>query len=138
MKKRNESNALKEAIGLLETKQAHQLVLLRYQFHLMYNSLQPINLIKNTLHEAATSPDLKNNIINNAIGLTTGFLSKKILIGASHNPVKKLLGTLIQFAITNFVANNAGSIASTGGNLLQLITKYKNEKKQRQAYREIR
>jgi hypothetical protein len=116
---KSEKDRLKETISLLEDKQAVELKLLKEQFHLTYESVKPFNLIKSTLHEVTSSPDIKENILNNVIGLTTGYLSKKVVVGGSHNSMRKLFGTLLQFTITNIVANYAGVIKTTGRNLLQ-------------------
>ena len=130
MKKKNGTDALNKAISSLQNKQAQELKLLKEQFHLTYESLKPINLIKSTFHEVAISPDIKNNIVNNVIGLTTGYLSKKVLMGTSHNPIKRLLGTLLQFAIANVVSKHSDKIKSTGENILLHILKYRKEKEQ--------
>jgi hypothetical protein len=55
---------------------------------------------------------LKSTLVSNAIGLTTGYLSKKIVLGASHNPVKKILGNVLQFIITNVVAKKTNTFQS--------------------------
>ena len=107
MKAKNESHELHKAIDLLQNKQAHELRLLKEHFQLTYESLKPINLIKNTFQEVASSPEVKNTIVNNAIGLATGYLSKKVLIGATHNPFKKILGAIVEFSIASFVAKRA-------------------------------
>ena len=107
---KNESDILKESISLLKEKQAVELILLKEQFHYAYESLKPINQIKSALHGITALPDIKNVIISNAVGLTTGYLSKKIMVGQSHNPLKKLLGTFLQFAIANVVAKHSGNI----------------------------
>lgn len=86
MKKKNETDALNEAISLLENKQAHELKLLKEQFQVAYESLKPINIIKSTFREVTSSPEIKNNIVNNAIGLTTGYLSRKVLVGQHTIP----------------------------------------------------
>lgn len=127
MKQKNETDALNEAISLLENKRAEELKLLKEQLHLVSESLKPINLIKNTWHEVASSPEIKNNIVNNTIGLATGYLTKKVLFGASHNPVKKLIGTLLQFAVANVVSKHSDGIKSTGENLLHRFLKYRKE-----------
>jgi hypothetical protein len=104
MKNINESIGLNEKIEMLQYRQAEELVMLKEQFYCVYESIKPINLIKNTLQEVTSSPDIKNNLVNSAIGLTTGFLSKKIWEGATSNPIKKLVGTFLEFAIANVVA----------------------------------
>jgi hypothetical protein len=113
MKKNYEKDDLAEDIRLLKEKQALELQLLRDQFQLTYESIRPINLIKNTLHEVVSSSEIRNNILNNVVGLATGYLAKKILLGASHNPVKKILGTIFQFAIASAVAKRKETAIET-------------------------
>jgi len=129
MKKKSPAEILKIEITFLKNKQAMELELLKDQFHVVRESLRPINLIQHTLDEVATSPGIKNNLVNNLIGFATGYLSKKILVGASHNPLKKLVGVVLEFAVANVVAKHPGAIKSTGGNLLQRLIKYRKERK---------
>jgi len=107
MKKITERETLRETIILLQARQAAELQLLKTQLHSTYESLKPINLIKNTFQEITSSPDVKNSLVNNAIGLATGYLSKKVLIGATHNPFKKIVGALVEFSVASFVAKRA-------------------------------
>ncbi|MGG9962575.1 hypothetical protein [Ferruginibacter sp. SUN106] len=107
MKKRNESSVLQNAILSLQRKQAQELDSLKEQFHITYESLKPINLIKNTFRDATSSPEVKSGLVNNAIGLATGYLSKKLLIGGTHNPIKKILGAIVEFSVASFVAKRA-------------------------------
>ena len=118
MKKPNETDASNELILLQEQQYETDLRLLREQFQIAYESLKPINLIKDIVHEVTTTPEIKNNLLSNAIGLATGFISKKLLIDTSHNPIKKVLGTVLQFAIGNVVSKHSDGIKTIGGNLL--------------------
>ena len=111
---KNEADALKDAINLLQNKQAHELRLLKEQFHITYDSLKPINLIKKGFLDVTASPDIKKTLINNAIGLATGYLSKKVLIGSSHNPIKKLLGTILEFAVASVVVKQVNNTVNEG------------------------
>jgi hypothetical protein len=45
------------------------------------------------------------NIIQNLIGVATGFISKKIFMGKSHNPIKSIIGTLIEVKLANYFSN---------------------------------
>lgn len=90
--------------------------------------LKPANLIKTVWNEVSSSPEIKHNILDNSLGLAAGFVSRKILIGKSHNPVRRLLGSLAQYGITNVVANNSNPIKNAGLSLLKLIFKKKNKK----------
>ena len=114
MKKSNKLKSLEEAIKRLKTQQTHELILLRNQFYLTYESLKPINLIKHTFKEASSSSEIKEGVVSNVIGLTTGYFTKAILIGSSASPVKKILGALLQFTVATLVAQNSDSIKSIG------------------------
>ena len=127
MNLKTESDTLKETIVFLQDKQAQELSVLREQFYTTYESIKPINLLKNAIDEITTSGEIKNNLIANVIGLATGYISKKVIIGASHNPVKNIFGTLLQFAIANVVSKHSETIKSTVGNILQRIFKNRNE-----------
>ena len=104
MKRKSETDALNEVIILLENKQVQELESLREQFNVTYESFKPINLIKSTFLEVTTSPEIKNSIVKNSIGLATGYITKKVLFGTSHNVIKRLFGTLLQFVIANVVS----------------------------------
>ena len=110
---------LKEAIQVLEDEQAVKKQVLREQFLLTYEGLKPINLLKNTLNEIASSPNLFDNILGTVVGLASGYVSKKIYIGTSGNIIRKLLGSLLQFGVTNVVANHPDAIKSFGQFILQ-------------------
>lgn len=119
MKKSTPADKLRESILLLELKQANDWHLLKEQFHTTYERLKPINVIKNTFKEAISAPDLKANIVNAAIGLTTGFAAKKIFTGVLSNPLTKLLGFIVEVVVANKVAKNAVEIKSFGSILLK-------------------
>lgn len=123
MKKRNETDALNDLIIIQEMKYANDLEQLKEQFHLAYESIKPINLIKNLFHEATTSPEIKTDLVSKAIGLGTGFISKKLLLGSSHNPIKKVFGTVFEFAVANLVSKHTDGIKLIGGNLLKHFLK---------------
>lgn len=125
MKKTNETEALNELIIIQELKYANDLAQLKNQFNVAYESVKPINLVKNFIHEVTASPEIKNDLLGNVIGLGSGFLSKKLLLGSSHNPIKKIIGTLFEFAVANIVSKNSEGIKTIGGNLLNHFFKKK-------------
>ena len=131
MKKNNPTDSLNLAIDILQKKKEVEFELLKEQFHVTYESLKPINIIKSTLSDVASSPDIRNNLLNNVIGLTTGYLSKKVLMGSSRNPIKILLGTLFQFAIAKIVSKHTEGIKSTGENILLNILSFKKKSNQK-------
>lgn len=116
---------LKNAIQLSEAEQTLKGKLLKEQFYLTYESFKPINLLRNSLNDIAKSPFLIDNILGTAVGLATGFISKKVFIGASGNKFKRLIGTILQFGITNIVAQNPDTIKSFGRSLIQHFSRKK-------------
>jgi hypothetical protein len=105
---------LKNAIQVLEVEQVVQEQKLREHFYLTYESLKPINLWKNALKEIFTSPDLMESIPGSTMGLLSGVIMKKIFIGKSENMFRKLIGSVLQFGITNIFAQNSDHIKSIG------------------------
>jgi hypothetical protein len=120
------SAALKDAIQLLEVEQEIKGQLLKEQLYIAYESLKPLNLLRHTLKEITSSPYMIDNISGGAMGLVSGFLSKKIFVGASGNLIRKLIGSILQFGITNVVAQNSGAIRSVGQALFHYFF-HKNE-----------
>lgn len=112
MKKVNETDTLNETIALLQNRQKQELRILKEQFELTYDSLKPLNIIKGAFKEMSTASDLKGNIINNIIGMSTGYITKKLVLGSSHNPVRQILGTILQFVITNVVTKHTDPVKS--------------------------
>ncbi len=117
----NSEKSLREAILELQEKRADEERILREQFHLAYESMKPINLIKNTFKEVVASKDLKDDLINTSIGLTVGYLSKRIFEGATNNPAKKILGTALMFGIKNIVAKNPETVKKLVHGLFKII-----------------
>jgi hypothetical protein len=105
---------LKSAIELLEVEHALKGQLLKEQVYLTYESLKPINVLRRTLKELTSSPYLIDNIPGTIMGLASGYLSKKLFTGGSGNIFRKLLGSILQFGVTNVVAKNSDVIKSTG------------------------
>jgi hypothetical protein len=120
MEKITSAAGLKNAILLLEADQVIQGQVLKEQFYFTYESFKPVNLIKSTLKDLASSPNLIDNILATAIGLATGFLSKKLFVGSSGNLFRKLLGSFLQAGVTNTVSQHPDTIKSFG----QLIFQY--------------
>lgn len=112
MKTQSESDQLNEKIAYLEFKQSSELLALKEQFELIYNGLKPQNVIKDIFSEIVSSPDIKGNLLSNAIGLATGYLSRRLLLGATSNPIKKIGGALLQFIITNVVTKESETYQS--------------------------
>lgn len=120
---------LKNAIQILEFEQAEKEQLLKEQVYFIYENLKPVNLIRNTLSEVASSPYLIDDILGATVGLASGYVSKRIAVGSSSSIIRKLLGTILQFGVTNIVAQNSNTIKSVGQFIYQHFLKKKENHK---------
>jgi hypothetical protein len=119
---------LKNAILLAKTEQATNAELLKEQAELTIKSLNPVNLFVNAISDVAKSPNLIENILVSAMGLATGYMSKKLVIGAAGGLVSKLLGNFLQIGVSNAVTHNGSAIKSIGLSIFKSIFHKKNAK----------
>jgi len=115
---------LKNAIQLLEIEQAMNKQLLKKQFHFTYESLKPINILNDTFKDILSSS--KGNIWDNVIGLATGYLTKKLVVGVSDNILRKIFGSILQFGVTKVVSQHPEAIKSFAHFIFQRVF-HKNE-----------
>jgi|SRR6185312_14530293 len=116
---------LRACIYLLEIKQANEKQLLKEEFKTTFESLQPANLIKKAFSDLTSAPNFKGGVLNTLLSLGAGFVSRKVIIGATHNPLKQLLGAILQMGVTSVVSKNGDGIKATITNLLD---KFLNKK----------
>jgi hypothetical protein len=126
------SVSLKNAIQLLEVEQGIKAQLLKDQVYLTFEGFKPVNLLKNALRDISSSPYLIDNILGTAMGIASGFLTNKIFVGRSGSIIRNLLGSVLQFGVTNVVAQHPETIKSLGEVIMQFILRKKgaNSKKQ--------
>ena len=114
MQDRSASEVLQSTIQLLEIHQSIKEEIFREQLNVAYERLKPLNLLRSTFQEVTSSPNLFENILGTTVGLATGYLSKKIMIGTSGNIFRKFFGFLMQVGITNTVAKHPETVNSIG------------------------
>jgi hypothetical protein len=120
------TTSLHEAIVRLEQKRKEQEQDLSAHFKHTYQSLQPINLLKNAFQGITSSPSTKGNLLKAALGLGAGFLSKKLFFGGSSSVFKKLLGTAVEFGVAKAVTNKSGNVMAKGWNLVKNLLAKRN------------
>jgi len=116
---------LRREIQLLEAEKAANGKLLKEQFVSTYESFKPASLLRSTLQDISSSPNLIENVIGTALGLGAGYLSRSILPGVTAMRFGKLLSPVIQVGVTNFVAKQSGNIRSAGELMLLRIFRKK-------------
>ena len=97
------------AIKRLERKKRMMEESLEDEVHAMLESMKPANILKHTLEEVRESTELKHNLFKVVLGLGVGYFSRKLIVGKSAGIVKKVLGTALQYGITQFVVKKENS-----------------------------
>ena len=101
---KNQNEELDKAIDLLELQRELKFKELKNQLSVTYESVKPINLVKQSISEFKESTELKSNLIETVLSLSGGLISKKLMVGKSKSIFKKILGSVIQFGVTSFIA----------------------------------
>lgn len=117
MQKTDATYLLYEKIQQKEAELAVEKLFLKAQFKVTMESMKPINIIKSTL----SSSDLKEKAVDAVIGMTVGYLAKKVMVRSSQNPLLKLAGAILQIGVTSLVTKNPKEIKSIGETILKKI-----------------
>ena len=116
---------LSQAIAVLEIRQQEEKLLIKEESTQFVESLKPINILRSIVRSVKDSPETKEDIIHGVVGLGTGFLANKVLLGSLQGPLKKILGFLMQSAITSATVKYPEVIKNKGidifRNFLQAI-----------------
>lgn len=120
---------LKYAIQKLEVEQAEKEKLLRDQLFMTYESLRPVNVLRRIFRDIFSSRGLGEDLTGTSFGMATGFLIKILFIGSSGSIFKKLMGSVLQYGLSNFVSRNSETIKSVGHAIISYLFpgKYKSK-----------
>lgn len=119
------SAELKNAILLLEMEQELKGKELKVQFYKTYESLKPLNIFKSLTKDAITSPTIITNVLGTSIGLATGLITNKLIVGASAGILRKLIAPAIQMGVARLINSHPNAVSSVGSFLSKLISSKK-------------
>ena len=117
----NPNEILALRILALEEQQKLELILLKEVIREASTKLNPLEIIKNAIATENNTDGLGTNIVHDLIGMSTGFVSKKLMFGSTTNPFKKIIGSILQFAVAKFVSNHSEKIQAMGEVLFQKL-----------------
>jgi len=121
---------LKEAILALEKEQALKGQVLRDQVKATYESLKPLNLIKNTLSSLTESVEVKNSLFEILVAMTTGFVARKSILGNKPRSPLTQAGVFLLTSLNSYISRNPEVIKSIGHYLIDLFHKTKSPGKE--------
>src|ERR1700676_3824096 len=119
-KKINNAEELAEAIAELELKVAAQKRDIQETYSAVSENLKPLNLVKSGFR-SVFSGEHREDLVNALIGLGTGFLSRKLILGRTNGFVGKTVGKAIQWGMAGLVSKNAEKIKEKAGELIDKI-----------------
>jgi hypothetical protein len=121
-KKVTNAEELAQKIAELELKAAAQKKDIGETFEAVSENLTPLNLVKSGV-QSVFSGEHKDEILNVLIGLGTGILSRRLILGKASGFVGKTVGKAIQWGMTGLVSKNAEKIKEKAGELIDKIFK---------------
>jgi hypothetical protein len=119
---------LNQVILLLEDELYGQEELLKDHLEIMYESFTPVNVVRDIFKEAVTSDEFRSNVLTAIMGISAGYLTKKLLFRKSNNPFKSLFGNILQYGLANLFIHPSRVLKSLLFPLHELFTK-KDEQK---------
>lgn len=121
MEKRYTVESLREEIKALEIKQDSDEKEFRQQLRETYENLKPVNILKNIVKDFYSTENLMNELVSTAVSVTSGFISKKLVIGRSKNQFLRLIGLAVQLGITSLVSKKIDVLKEAA---LQFISRF--------------
>ena len=114
-------DGLHEAIVALESRRREQELELTIQLGLFYDSLRPVNIIKNTVRDLAGSSQVRQKVLTAAVGMASGYISRKLFFPLNTGPVKKIFGAALQLGIAGLVTGKGDAMKTVGLRLLRSV-----------------
>jgi hypothetical protein len=104
MKKLNQNELLDQKIAELTIQQRIELEELKEQFHLVQSSLTSTNIVQEGINGFYQTVTNKENLVSTIVSIVGGYVSKKVIVGSSENPIKKVVGNVLQFLVTGYLS----------------------------------
>ena len=111
---KNATQTLKEMIEAKEAEKNNAEIALKQNFNNTLESLNPLNILKNSVTSFINSSNIVNKFIGIAIAAGSGYLLKKVIEKNSSAIMKKLSAMVIEYGVINFITNNKEEIKNTG------------------------
>jgi hypothetical protein len=115
------SRTLRETIQWLEAEKVQQGTQLKEQFRNSYENLKPMNVLKETLRDVVKSPSAMEDIFVPLLGLGTGYLTKRIVVGKSEDPDRVVIAEVLGKSVTALIAQHPTEIAFAGRFLARFL-----------------
>jgi len=119
-KKPENAEDLSRAIAELELRAVRQKKEMENTFVVVSENLKPANLVKSGVR-SVLSGNHNVELVNILIGVGTGFISRKLILGKPHGFVGKTVAKAVQWGMTGLVSKNAESIKEKAGQVIDWL-----------------
>ena len=103
---------LKAAIKILEDEQAVKGQVLKDQFKVTLENLNPLNMIINSISSVTRSSEIRSDLFSLLIPLVTGFIGKKAFARSSRSPFLTKAGIIVMDGLNWYIAHNPEIVSS--------------------------
>jgi uncharacterized membrane protein YeaQ/YmgE (transglycosylase-associated protein family) len=121
MKQMSNSLDLLVEINRLKSRKKEEEVSLNEQLKKTYESFKPVSIFKESLSEIVSSSEIKKDLTTITIGLLTGYLAKKIVIGKTTNPISGWIGNVFEMIVTSKTINHIDEVKSMSNNFINKV-----------------
>lgn len=118
------SEKLQQNIDLLRAEQYDQLEALKNELHKVQDQLRPSNIIKGAFEDLTSSVSVSGSALDSVIALGSGYIANSVVAGKSKNIGLRLLGYILQYGVTRYMADHIDGIKS---GLQHMLDKLKGE-----------
>jgi len=112
---------LREAITRLEQRRAAEEQVLKADLMTLFETLQPVNMLRDFVQGGTASQEGKGNLLFTTVGLTAGYLARKVVAGMTKTPFRRLAGDAVLVSVTNAIENHPDLVVSAGRAILGLF-----------------
>ncbi len=113
---------LQDVIKLLQTQRKEEELVLKEEFSNLFEKLQPINIIQDTVNELVELKSIQTDVIDLGLGTATGYAIRKLIVGEAKNPITQILGRMIEQTFSQKIISNRMVIHNFGRNILSFFS----------------
>jgi hypothetical protein len=121
MEHSNPSLELHARINELQIKAMEERLALKQEITEIITNINPIKLITHGLKKIITSEEMKEGLFSLTMGMSAGYVAKKIVIGNSENAIQHIAGNVVGMVVSKNVAMHSDQIRSAGMLILKGI-----------------
>lgn len=117
-----DNRSLCDAIAHLENVRRSEGILLKEHFHHTVHNLNPLTIIKDKLSDSFSSPLLRHEIVQGALGVATGLLTNKLVMALPFGGmIKNVVSSVVQTGIGKVSLKQPSNIKKSGVSFLKNV-----------------